>query len=161
MNKQRLEEIKKELLKKKKQQENEWIDYWNNLKPFEENPDRIPDVPIVKDKKQYEEIIVKNLIRCGAIPKERLEVGKTYLGSRTLSSPKLVNISGSLLSWVNINRFDFNLFSMIKHWHTICNIYFRNYRVILLTRTKTINFYLKISMSKRRIKKWKKKSLQP
>ena len=66
MNKQRLEEIKKELLKKKKQQENEWIDYWNNLKPFEENPDRIPDVPIVKDKKQYEEIIVKNLIRCGA-----------------------------------------------------------------------------------------------
>ena len=81
MDKQRLEEIKKELLEKKKQQKNEWIDYWNNLKPFEGNPDRIPDVPIVKDKKQYEEIIVKNLIRCGAIPKEQLEVGKTYLGT--------------------------------------------------------------------------------
>ena len=50
MDKQRLEEIKKELLEKKKQQKNEWIDYWNNLKPFEGNPDRIPDVPIVKDK---------------------------------------------------------------------------------------------------------------
>ena len=35
----------------------------------------------MKDKKQYEEIIVKNLIRCGAIPKEQLEVGKTYLGT--------------------------------------------------------------------------------
>ena len=67
MDKQRLEEIKKELLKKKKQQEHEWID--------------LPDVPIVKDKKQYEDIIVKNLIRCGAIPKEQLEVGKTYLGT--------------------------------------------------------------------------------
>ena len=52
MDKQRIEEIKKELLKKKKQQENEWIDFWNNLKPFK-SPDDIPDVPIVKDKKQY------------------------------------------------------------------------------------------------------------
>ena len=80
MDKQRIEEVKKELLEKKKQQENEWIDFWNNLKPFK-SPDDIPDVPIVKDKKQYEEVIVKNLIRCGAIPKEQLEVNKTYLGT--------------------------------------------------------------------------------
>ena len=43
--------------------------------------DDIPNIPIMKSQEDYEEFIVKNLIRCGAIPKEKLEIGKTYLGS--------------------------------------------------------------------------------
>ena len=49
------------------------------MKPFETEDD-IPELPIV-DKEEYEEVIVKNLIRCGAIPKDKLEVGKTYIGT--------------------------------------------------------------------------------
>lgn len=53
---------------------------FDKLEPFE-NEDDIPDIPKVKDKELYERYIVKNLIRCGAIPKDQLVVGKTYLGS--------------------------------------------------------------------------------
>lgn len=58
------------------------IDYefFNNLKPFE-TVDDIPDIPIIKDKNLYEKVIVENFIRCGAIPKDKLIVGKTYLGN--------------------------------------------------------------------------------
>ena len=55
-------------------------DYFNDLKPFK-TVDDIPDIPIVKDKEVYENVIVKNLIRCGAIPKDKLIVGKTYIGA--------------------------------------------------------------------------------
>lgn len=37
-------------------------------------------IPRVDDSKFYKEVIVKNLVRCGAIPKNSLVVGKTYLG---------------------------------------------------------------------------------
>lgn len=60
---------------------NENIDYkekFEKLKPFE-NEFRIPTIPIV-DKDTYDNIIVPNLIRCGAIPKEELIVGKQYVG---------------------------------------------------------------------------------
>lgn len=56
------------------------IDYFNNLKPFE-TVDDIPDIPVMDTPEEYEELIVKNLIRCGAIPKDQLEVGATYAGS--------------------------------------------------------------------------------
>ena len=39
----------------------------------------IPSIPIV-DQDIYKNIIVPNLIRCGAIPKKDLIIGKTYLG---------------------------------------------------------------------------------
>ena len=55
-------------------------EFFENMKPFETNDD-IPDIPKVKDKQMYEDVIVKNLIRCGAIPKDKLIVGKTYIGS--------------------------------------------------------------------------------
>lgn len=55
------------------------VNKFNNLLPFKYIDD-IPEIPIV-DKELYSEIIVPNLIRCGAIPKSDLEVGKTYIGS--------------------------------------------------------------------------------
>lgn len=38
------------------------------------------NIPSVDDPKFYKEVIVKNLVRCGAIPKNSLVIGKTYLG---------------------------------------------------------------------------------
>lgn len=55
------------------------IDFFENLEPFN-TIDDIPDIPIV-EKEIYNDYIVPNLIRCGAIPKEKLIVGKCYEGS--------------------------------------------------------------------------------
>lgn len=41
--------------------------------------DDIPDIPIVPED-IYKEVIIPNLIRMGAIPKEKLIPGKTYIG---------------------------------------------------------------------------------
>ena len=41
--------------------------------------DYIPSIPIV-DQDTYNNIIIPNLIRCGAISKKDLIIGKTYLG---------------------------------------------------------------------------------
>ena len=38
-------------------------------------------VPIMRSKEDYEKYVVKNFIRCGAIPKKDLVIGKTYIGS--------------------------------------------------------------------------------
>lgn len=79
MKSEKLEKIKQELLEKKAKEEAERIERFNRLKPFK-TVDDIPDIPIVKDPRVYEEVIVENLIRCGAIPKDKLEVGATYEG---------------------------------------------------------------------------------
>ena len=55
-------------------------EFWDNHKPFK-YPDDIPDIPILETPELYERIVIKNLIRCGAIPKNKLEVGKTYIGT--------------------------------------------------------------------------------
>lgn len=52
---------------------------FNKLEKFTSVED-IPDIPKV-DKEIYDNIIVPNLIRCGAIPKSQLQIGKVYLGS--------------------------------------------------------------------------------
>ena len=59
--------------------ENSIIEFFENLEPFN-TIDDIPDIPIV-EKEIYNDYIVPNLIRCGAIPKEKLAVGKCYEGS--------------------------------------------------------------------------------
>lgn len=59
--------------------ENGIIDFFENLESFN-TIDDIPDIPIV-EKEIYNDYIVPNLIRCGAIPKEKLIVGKCYEGT--------------------------------------------------------------------------------
>ena len=54
------------------------LDVWLDLTPFQ-NVDDIPDLPVV-DQKTWEGYYVPLLIENGAIPKENLEVGATYLG---------------------------------------------------------------------------------
>jgi hypothetical protein len=55
-------------------------EYFNDLLPFR-NIEDIPTIPGIKNPKDYKRIIIKNLIRCGAIPKNKLEKGKTYYGN--------------------------------------------------------------------------------
>lgn len=56
--------------------------YFEELEPFDGDVTRIPDIPNFNNEKGfYEDVIVYNLIRCGAIPKEKLKEGVTYLGS--------------------------------------------------------------------------------
>lgn len=52
-------------------------EYLETMKPF---TDFVPDVPVMKNKEDYENYVVKNYIRCGAISIDKLEDGCTYYG---------------------------------------------------------------------------------
>ena len=55
------------------------MEYWDNLKPFE-TPDDVPMIPYCP-KEEWDGFYVPRLLKCGAIPKDKLVVGKTYIGS--------------------------------------------------------------------------------
>lgn len=65
------------------------IERFKTMKPFNTEND-IPEVPNI-DLKNYNKFIIPNLIRCGAIPKKDLIVGKTYIGSCRNSSEAVWN----------------------------------------------------------------------
>lgn len=73
-----IQEVKDKLKREKEERYNNVLNYWKERKPFRDEDD-IPPIPIVLPK-DYEEIIVPNIIRCGGIPKDKLIVGKTYIG---------------------------------------------------------------------------------
>ena len=75
-----IKKVKEKLLKEKAKRAADRVERFNRLKPFE-TVDDIPEIPKVDDPRIYKEVIVKNLIRCGAIPKDKLEVGATYEGN--------------------------------------------------------------------------------
>lgn len=54
-------------------------DQWNALRFFK-NENFIPSIPKL-DSELYNRIIIPNLIRCGALTKDNLIPGKTYIGS--------------------------------------------------------------------------------
>lgn len=74
-----IEKIKERLRKEKENRYTNTLEYWKERKPFK-NEDDIPSIPIVLPK-DYEEIIIPNIIRCGGISKEKLIKGGTYIGS--------------------------------------------------------------------------------
>lgn len=65
------------------------LDTWENMKPFEDE-DSIPPIPKVLPK-DYKEVIIPNIIRCGGIPKDKLKKGATYIGDCRNSSQALWN----------------------------------------------------------------------
>lgn len=73
-----IQEVKDKLKREKEERYNIVLNHWKERKPFRDEND-IPPIPIVLPK-DYEEIIVPNIIRCGGIPKDKLIVGKTYIG---------------------------------------------------------------------------------
>ena len=54
------------------------IDHLQTMKRFTD--DYIPEPPITTPE-LYQKYVIPNFIRCGAIPKDKLVVGKTYFGS--------------------------------------------------------------------------------
>ena len=82
-----IEKIKTENTPEKKKQR--IIDLFTNLKPFKKIDD-IPEIPIT-DEETYNNIIVPNLIRCGAIPKDKLIIGETYIGTCRNSTEAIWN----------------------------------------------------------------------
>lgn len=76
-----MQELKNRLIEKNNPQirMDDIINYFNVMKPFNGDVDNIPDIPIV-DKETYNNVIIPNLIRCGAIPRNKLIIGKTYIG---------------------------------------------------------------------------------
>lgn len=77
-NEEAIAKIKEKLLKEKEERYNNILEYWKKRKPFKDEDD-IPSVPKV-NKEDYGNIIIPNIIRCGGIPKYKLEIGKTYIG---------------------------------------------------------------------------------
>lgn len=54
------------------------INYFNSLTPFKDISD-IPDIPVFTSDEEYQ-VVVSNLIRCGAIPKDKLDKDASYKG---------------------------------------------------------------------------------
>lgn len=73
-----IQKIKDKLQKEKEERYNNTLEYWRNRNPFRDEDD-IPPVPIVLPK-DYEEVIIPNIVRCGGIAKDKLIVGETYIG---------------------------------------------------------------------------------
>lgn len=64
--------MKEEKLKKIKE-------YWENELPKFNNPEDVPQLPVV-DEKEWKEFYVPKLIKAGAIPKKDLIDGQIYIG---------------------------------------------------------------------------------
>ena len=65
------------LKKEKEERVNRIIEWLQNMKPF--TVDFIPEPPVL-DKDLYQQYVIPNFIRCGAIPKDKLVIGGTYVG---------------------------------------------------------------------------------
>lgn len=76
---EKIDRAKKQAEERKKNYVQNTIKRFQEMEPFDGDVDRIPLIPVLDDE-TYQKYIVPNLIRCGAIPKEELEVGATYLG---------------------------------------------------------------------------------
>ena len=68
------------LLKRKEMRYMSIIEWLENMTPFED-VENIPSVPKMRNEEDYKKYVIKNFIRCGAIPKKDLVIGKTYIGS--------------------------------------------------------------------------------
>ena len=65
------------LKKEKEERVNRTIEWLQNMKPF--TVDFIPEPPVL-NKDLYQKYVIPNYIRCGAIPKDKLVIGETYVG---------------------------------------------------------------------------------
>ena len=72
-------QYKEKWIKEKQEREERRKRAWENMKPFEDIED-IPELPVV-NKDEWNNFYVPHLIRCGAIPKEKLEIDCFYKGS--------------------------------------------------------------------------------
>lgn len=71
-----LEKRRNETPEERSKRETEW---WNNFKREFKTTQDIPNIPVY-EKDFMETVVCPKLIECGAIPKDKLIVGHTYLG---------------------------------------------------------------------------------
>lgn len=83
----KLDQLKKELIELSQQIS---IARFGMMEPFNGDVNKIPSIPRWEGK-LYNDIVIPNLIRCGAIPKNQLEVGKTYIGDCRNASEAIWN----------------------------------------------------------------------
>lgn len=76
-----MDQVKQHTENRKTKILNNIIDHYNTMEPFDiDNVSEFwIDVPVVSEE-IYNSVIIPNLIRCGAIPKNNLIIGKEYLG---------------------------------------------------------------------------------
>lgn len=91
---ERIEKIRQEAIRRReeelKNRDLKIKEWFENLEPFDGDVDRIPMVPSCNEE-LYQKYVIPNLIRCGAIPKEELEVGTAYLGDCRNASKAIWN----------------------------------------------------------------------
>lgn len=73
-----IQKINDKLRKERENRIPKIIKWLEELKPFTE--EFIPEPPIL-DKELYDKYVIPNFIRCGAIPKDKLVIGETYIGN--------------------------------------------------------------------------------
>ena len=78
--KEKREQLLAEAQERKAMLKQQRIERFETMEPFN-TIDDIPDIPIMENNDYYQEIVVKNLIRCGAIPIDKLEIGARYEGT--------------------------------------------------------------------------------
>ena len=86
----KISQIKEKVKEEKDNYIKNIIKRFEELEPFNDNIERIPSLPVI-DKEIYDTYVVPNLIRCGAIPKDKLEVGCMYLGDCRNASKAIWN----------------------------------------------------------------------
>ena len=79
LTKEEILEFKKQALERREKEYKERIENFKTMEAFNGDINKIPEIPIV-DKEIYDTIIIPNLIRCGAIPKNELNKGVLYIG---------------------------------------------------------------------------------
>lgn len=73
--------IIEKLKKQREERVSRIIEWMEEMEPFDvDNLDSIPEPPIL-EKELYDKYVIPNFIRCGAISKDKLIEGKTYLGT--------------------------------------------------------------------------------
>lgn len=59
------------------------IEEFSKLESFDGDSEKIPNIPQIGEwftKEIYDEVVIPNLIRCGAISKKDLKIGQWYIG---------------------------------------------------------------------------------
>lgn len=72
-------ELKEKFRLMREEQQKIHREHWENLQPFN-TPEDIPELPVV-GKEEWNNFYIPILLRCGAIPKEWLEVDVEYIGN--------------------------------------------------------------------------------
>lgn len=88
-----------------------WLEYYNN--PNNKISETFkPSVPKVS-KEEYNTIVIPNLIKWGAIPKSKLEVGKSYKGYCRNANEAIWN--GKKFEYIR-EKFGFKYTEVINHF---------------------------------------------